>query len=385
MKGKRILFVGNTAWSMFNFRMNIMDSIVNSGGEVIVVAPEDEYAVKIRERGISFISIKLDSKGTSPIKDLSLLVQLYRIYSRLAPDFIFHYTIKLNIFGSFAAGRLGIKNIAFVTGAGQAFSEVNFLTKIVKMLFRIALRYPEEVWFLNNDDYNLFVSNGIVSNDKCKILPGEGINTRVFDTDKPVNEKFKTFLFFSRLLWAKGVGIYVDAARGLKAVNPELEFHLLGFVDSDNPESVTKDQLDIWVEEGVVSYFGATANVRTFIESADCVVLPSFYREGIPRTLLEAASLKRPIITTDNVGCRDVIEDYVTGYLCRVKDVTDLFNKMEMMSLLSFEERSKMGNKAREKIKAEFEESIIVDIYKSTLDRLFLGQQEPLLEKNELF
>src|SRR2546428_11320836 len=189
---KKILFVCNTSWGVFNFRLGLIKTLQKAGFEVHVLAPEDKTSYFLKEEGVHFHSIYIDNKGTSPIKDFSLLCKLYKIYKKISPDLIFHYTIKPNIYGSIAAKLANIKSIAFVTGAGHAFNKSEgWLSLIVEKLFSFALNFPVRVWFLNKEDTNLFVDKGLVDSYKVEILPSEGINTEFFIPENSVRKSDK--------------------------------------------------------------------------------------------------------------------------------------------------------------------------------------------------
>jgi glycosyltransferase involved in cell wall biosynthesis len=178
------------------------------------------------------------------------------------------------------------------------------------------------------------------------------------------------FLLIARMLWEKGVGEYVEAARIIKEKYDNVEFQLLGFLDVENRSAISREQMTQWVESGYVNYLGVTDDVQSFIAKADCIVLPSFYREGTPRTLLESASMAKPIITTDNVGCRDVVDDGVNGYICKPKDAKDLAEKIEMFLNLDDEIIHTMGQKSREKMIKEYDEKIVIKKYFEIIEKL---------------
>ncbi len=368
--GKKIFFVGNTAWSMYNFRLDVIKALKYLGHEVTVVAPEDGWEKHIIESGIPFIPIQIDNKGTSPFKDLKLLYCLLSIYRKNKPDLIFHYTIKPNIYGSLAARLCKIKSIACVTGAGSVFIKNNLVTKVVIWLFRFSFRFPSEVWFLNQEDKDLFRRYGLVSNKQMRLLPGEGIDIVKFQNREGHNaEKSNNLviLFVGRLLWDKGVGEFVEVARAIRKKWPHVHFKLLGFLDVQNPSAISKEQMNQWVSEGIVTYLGVSKDVRPAMLEADCVVLPS-YREGLPRTLLEAACLEKPVITTDVPGCREVVEDEITGFLCRPKDARDLQEKIEKMIRVGKLIRNEMGKAGRRRVREKYEMKIIIEKYKDTIN-----------------
>ena len=365
-----IVFSGNTSWSMYNFRLGVMKHFLNSGYKVCVVAPEDKYTAQIKAAGIEFIPVKnLKRSGNNPLKDLVLFFEYLKIYKFLKPDFIFHYTIKPNIYGALAAKISNIKNISITTGLGYAFSNKGLLYYFVKYLYKLSLSYPLEVWFLNNDDRIIFIKNKIVTAGKSYLLPGEGIDTNFF---KPPAIYFEsevtTFILISRMLYDKGIKEYIDAIELLKEKGYSISCLLLGQIDNENPEAIAIETIIGWQNKGFITYLGQTTNVISYIAKTHAVVLPS-YREGVPRVLLEAASMGIPIITTRIPGCSDVVEDSINGFLCTVKNSIDLAEKMEKFILLSNKERIKMGIAGIKKMQENFEEKIIIDIYKKKCEQ----------------
>jgi glycosyltransferase involved in cell wall biosynthesis len=232
------------------------------------------------------------------------------------------------------------------------------------------LKKATEVWFLNQEDAEVFSRRRLVSAEKIKILPGEGINTEYFfpQTHRPVaRSKAFQFLMGTRLLKSKGVGIYVEAARILKNKNRDIRFELIGFFEKHHPDSITEHELKYWQKKGIIHYSGFARDVRPFLRQADCFIFPSFYHEGIPRCLLEAAAMEIPIITSRNTGCREVVEDGRNGFLCAVNDVKDLVRKMEDMISLPAAERAEMGRSGRAIVMEKFDVRKILLEYDKTL------------------
>jgi glycosyltransferase involved in cell wall biosynthesis len=232
------------------------------------------------------------------------------------------------------------------------------------------------VFFQNEDDRKIFIDAGLVDGSKTERIPGSGVDlSRFVPTDnKRGSEDAPIFLLIARLLWDKGVGEFVEAARLIRAHHPSVRFQLLGFLDVANPSAVSRLAVETWVAEGVIEYLGTTDDVRPFIGMADCVVLPSFYREGVPRSLLEAAAMGKPVITTDATGCRDTVDDGLTGFLCRPRDGQDLSEKMLCLLQMSVVERQEMGMRAREKMVQEFDEKIVIERYFAVLDKLSISE-----------
>jgi len=370
---KTIALVSNTAWYLYNLRLGVIHFLQSKGFDLLVIAPHDDFMTLLAKENCKTVSVEMDRRGTNPLSDVVLMRRLHKIYRDHKPDFIIHYTIKPNVYGSLAAKAAGIPSIAVVSGLGYAFSGRGWLYKIVARLMKTAFAFAKEVWFVNKDDRDLLLQANIVSKEKTVQLPGEGINTEKFaPIPKPSSSETFVFLMSARLLWEKGVGVFVEAARQLKPKYPHAEFQLLGFLTDDETIGVTKTQVETWEAEGIVKYLGTTSNVIPFLANADCILLPSFYREGVPRTLLEAASMAKPIITTDNVGCRDVVDDGVTGFLVKPNNSADLTEKMERMLNLSEAERRNMGMKAREKVIREFDEQFVLKEYDAMLTRFGL-------------
>lgn len=335
----------------------------NLGYEIIAVAPLDDYSSRFASHGIQFNAMPMDNQGTNPFKDSLLILRFVQIFLKLKPDCILSYTPKCNIYAGLAARLLHIKIINNVSGLGTSFIRENLITNIVKSLYMVAFKKSTKVFFQNKDDLQLFIDNGLVKKELTGLLPGSGVDIQRFSPVKSnsVNNKF-VFLLVARMLKDKGIIEFVEAARLLKKQYPAIECQLLGFLDVKNSSAITATEMQAWVNEGIINYLGVSDQVIDYLHLADCVVLPS-YREGTPRSLLEAASVGKPIITTDAVGCREVVDDGVNGFLCEPRSVDDLKLKMEKMLLLSEEERLEMGKNSRQKMITEFDETIVINKY----------------------
>jgi len=358
----RIVIACNTSWNLVNFRSGLIRALVAAGYEVIALAPQDTYSSQLARLGCRFIAMPMDNNGTHPGRDLMLLVRYIRVLRSLQPGAYLSYTVKPNIYGSMAAHWLKIPVVNNIAGLGTAFIKGGWLNRVVRRLYRAALYRSARVFFQNSDDRHLFISGGLVAAEKTDTLPGSGIDLQKFVPHEFPAEPPVRFLLVARMLWDKGVGEFVAAARILKQRNLNVECYLLGFLDSENPVAVSAGQIDEWEREGVVSYLGTSDDVAEQVNKASCVVLPS-YREGLPRALLEAAAMARPIVATDAVGCRDVVNDGMSGYLCRLRDPEDLADKMEQIAALSPAERRAMGLRGRAKVEREFDEKIVIQRY----------------------
>ena len=377
---KKILISLNTAWNLLNFRAGLIDGLIRSGYEVVAVAPKDEYVVKLELLGCRFVHLEMDNQGTHPIRDLLLLWRYFRLLKNEKPDLCLFYTVKPNVYGSLASRLCGIPFINNVSGLGAVFIQGGWLRRFVSALYRLAFRNSNRVFFQNRDDLGLFLENKLVKVVLTDVLPGSGINLHRFtptdDADrKSFNSAFR-FLLIARMLKDKGVVEFVNAAQLLKESGVKAEFCLLGFLDVQNPAAISSEQMKEWTDQGFVKYLGVSDDVREHIASADCIVLPS-YREGTPRTLLEAAAMGKPIITTNVVGCKEVVEHGVNGFLCEVKNAQDLALKIKEMLLLSDDQRRLMGENGRLKMEKEFDEKIVIQKYLQAIDLALLGQRAP--------
>lgn len=357
-----LVLSSNTAWSLYNFRVGIIRALIGQYSRVVIIAPWDEFSLRLRDMGCEVYDIDMDNKGSSPIADAKTLLVYRKMYRALQPDLALHFTIKPNIYGALAARSLGVPCVNMVTGLGTAFIHDSWLTRIVERLYKLSQSWPRKVFFQNTDDLGMFVERRLVLAEKAERLPGSGINLAQFTAAPPARNSAPVFLLIARMLKDKGVVEYVEAARMVKVRHPQVRFQLLGQLGVANRTAILREQVEEWVTEGVAEYLGETDNVVPYIANADCIVLPS-YREGISRTLLEAAAMARPIVTTDVTGCREVVDDGETGYLCKVKDPADLANKLERILMLSSEQRAEMGRKGREKIQREFDEQIVIRRY----------------------
>jgi glycosyltransferase involved in cell wall biosynthesis len=319
----------------------------------------------MRELDVERIPVCIDRSGLNPWSDLKLFMKYRGLLKRLRPHAYLGYTIKPNIYGSLAAASLGIPSIPNVSGLGTAFIGGGPLQQVVTGLYRIGFRRAPVVFFQNAEDRQLFVDRRIVRTDQARVLPGSGVDLERF-VPAPPPKGPPSFLLVARLLRDKGVIEFVEAARLLHSILPGARFQLLGPIDPGNRTAISRAQLDGWVEEGMIDYLGTTDDVRPFIAAASAVVLPS-YREGLPRSLLEAAAMARPMIAADVPGCRDVVEDGVNGYLCAVRDAASLAGTMRCLAELPIAQRLAMGEAARRKVQERFSEELVVDAYLDVL------------------
>lgn len=370
-ESRAIVFAANTSWNLFNFRANIIIALRDMGFRIVAFAPRDDYSASLEKLGVQLIDVNFKSAAISPVRDALLWFKYFRLLRAFRPAAFLGFTIKPNIYGSVAARLLRIPVINNVSGLGTAFMRKGLIMSIATVLYRLAFRRSAIVFFQNDEDRQLFLSARVVNPECAQLLPGSGVDLKRFQSAPlPVGKPF-TFLLNARLLWDKGIQEYVDAAVLVRRHHPTVRFQILGFTGVDNRTSVPRSLLDRWTEEGLVQHLGATADVRPFIIEADCIVLPS-YREGLPRALLEASAMGRPIIATDVPGVREVVEDGKTGLLCPVRSASELAAAMLTMIAMPLTERRAMGLAGRDKVEREFDITEVTGRYVEAVERCLI-------------
>ena len=361
----RILIVVNSAWNVVNFRLGLIEGLESQGYHPIVAAPSDIDLSSIKALGCEFHNVGVQPQSLNPLNDLGFMLELFFLMRKTNVVACLFFTAKPNIFGGFCASLWGLHFINNISGLGSIFIENGLLSKVLVFLYKLALKRSSCVFFQNQDDRELFLQKKIVKFEQTQLLPGSGVNLQKFQPSGKSRDMDQTpfsFVLIARLIKDKGVVEYIEASKLVSKSHPFVQFKLLGFLGVQNPTAISTEQMSEWEKLPFIHYSGSTEDVRPFIEESDCVVLPS-YREGTPKVLLEAAAMGKPIITTDVPGCREVVEDQLTGFLCEVKSAQDLAQKMCQMIELSVEQRAKMGRLGRLKIEKQFSEKIVVDRY----------------------
>lgn len=366
----KIAFIGNSDVSICNYRHELITELLNEGHEVSIISPYGPMYDELIEEGCTLHETKLDRHGTNPIKDLKLMRQYKKILKEISPDYVFTYTIKPNIYGAMACKKLKIPCIANITGLGTAVENGGLIQKITVMLYKIAFKKIQTVFFQNQENMQFFIDRKLYT-DKHKLLPGSGVNLSRFTPYEYPNDDVVEFVFISRLMKEKGIDQYLEAAEYIKKKYPNTKFHICGFC-----EDAYKDKMEALTSSDTVVYHGMVKNIETVLENVHCTVHPTYYPEGLSNVLLESCACARPIITTDRAGCREVVVDGVNGFVVKQKDSADLTAKLEKFLSLSYEEKRAMGLAGRDKVEKEFDRNIVIRAY---LNEIVAEEKEKVL------
>lgn len=361
MAKKNVLILGNSHLAVFKFRGELIEQLIADGHNVTVCFPNGPFGEgekNAQEYGCQFIENKMDRRGTNPIKDLFIIKKYCSVIKQVEPDVVLAYTVKPDVYGGIACRMMNVPFIPNITGLGKGLDEGGLVQKITVLLYKAAIKKAECVFFQNTSDKAFFDTNKIIYK-KGIILPGSGVNLERFQPlPYPKENEPIRFIYVARVMKAKGIEQFFDAAREIKKLYPDTEFHICGFCEEDY-----KDILEEKVRLGEVIYHGLVDDVKTYEMNCHCIVLPSFHPEGISNVLLEGAACARPLITTDHAGCKETVDDGVTGFIVKQRDSRDLIEKMIKFIELPYEKKVLLGVMGRKKIESTFSRQIVVDEY----------------------
>ena len=357
----KILIITNHSYMLYRFRRELIETL-SKDHEVVLSMPFVGHEEDFQAMGLKCINTEVDRRGINCANDAKLFLTYRRLLKEEKPDMVLTYSIKPNIYAGMACHLAGIPYCVNVQGLGTAFQRAG-LAQFVTMLYRIALKGAKVVFFENVGGAEEFTTRRIVPEGKIRILPGAGINLERYAlTGYPENERIR-FLYMGRIMKEKGVDELFAAMRRLHGeMGDKVQFDLVGFFDDDY-----EAQVQSMVDEGIAVFHGFQTEPRPYYAAADCIVMPS-YHEGLSNVLLEAAAIGRPVITCDIHGCKETVDDGISGLLCQVKDEEDLYLKMRRMAELSRGEREGMGLAARRKVERDFEKYMVVQ---KTMDAVF--------------
>jgi len=362
----KILFFANTDWYLYNFRLALAKYLRAQDLEIVLLSPVGPYGELLRAEGFRWIGLEMNRRSLNPGRELGLIRRIAAVYAAEKPDIVHHFTIKCVVYGSLIARWQGIRNrVNAVTGLGYVFSAGGFRARLLRPLVRRLIKAALDgdgacVILQNRDDVAAFAASGVASKDRTHLILGSGVDISRY-RPQPLRSSaaLMKVVLASRLLWDKGIGEYIEAARLLREEGLAVEFLLAGSPDPGNPASVSPRQVAKWEKDGAITYLGHVSDMPRLLSEIDVAVLPS-YREGAPRSLLEAAACALPIVTTDVPGCREVVEHGLNGLLVPARDAVGLADAIRYL-YENPAERLRMGQAGRVKALAHFDQRIVFE------------------------
>lgn len=372
-----IAFVNNNLTGLIHFRLDVMMHFAECGYKVVAIAPSDNQLQGDVPDEITFIPVELARTSTNPVSDLKFFLSLRRILGEVKPDYVFFYTIKPNIYGTFAARSLGIHSSMMMAGLGYTFSNNNMASRLARQLYKLVIKLSDSVMLLNQSNYDTLVQMKICDNEKFVLLKGgEGVNLDRYQCQSNDSEVSK-FLFVGRLLREKGIFDFVEAAKLVKQRKLEAQFLVAGGLDEAFPDSMTQAELDALVKDGVIKYLGTVDMTKLLMQSGIVIAIPSYYSEGLNRSLMEGCATSKPIITTTQPGCKETVKDGVNGFLVPVRDPKALADAMLRYLNLDKESKVRMAFESRRMAETLFDVRDVIKVYDCLVQRFIetnLGQ-----------
>lgn len=369
-QGRKILFCDNVLWGLVNFRGSVIRHFVQQGDDVVLVAPQDDESIMKVDipEGVRYIPVRLNRCSRNPFTDLIYCAHLYRIYRKEHPDYIFHYTIKPNVYGSIAARLAGINCTGMVAGLGYGLLGDGMLSRLLAVMYRYAFKYVSSIFVLNKFNYQYLLDHKFCTSAQLRLFKGgEGVDLSAYPYVREESGSPVVFLMVGRVLYDKGYREYVQAAKIVKQQYPDVRCQLLGMLDETYPAHVDEEELKRDVEEGTIEYLASTNDVMQYLgRSGVVVVLPSYF-EGLSRSLMEACAVGRPIIATDIPGCRETVDEGKNGFLVKVKDSSSLAEGMLRYLSLSDAEKQAFSRHSRKKAEETFDVRQVIKEYEKDL------------------
>jgi len=356
--GKRVLILSNHFITLYNFRKELIKTLIDAGNTVFISIPKSDNNMYFSNMGCKIIETTVDRRGINPIRDFFLILTYVRMMKKINPDIVFSYTIKPNIYGCMASKFTNNKQVSNITGTGATFLTNTIVSKIAKFLYKISLRNSHKVFFQNSGDKEFFVKNKMVKNN-WGLLPGSGVNLEEFVyCEIPYGDEIN-FIFIGRVMKVKGIDEYLECAKRIKKIYENANFYVAGFIEEEKYKKII-EELN---KSGIIKYIGFQKNIKYWIKKSHCTILPSHGGEGVPNVLLETAAIGRACIASDINGSREVVNDKLTGFLFKQGDVDDLVDKVDNFIKLKLEDKVKMGLAGRIKVEQEFNRKMVIDAY----------------------
>lgn len=357
-KSKKVLILVNRDFVLYNFRLELVERLLAEHYDVLIALPYGEKVDELIQMGCRFYPIEIDKRGKNPFKDMGLMWQYQRLFRQIKPDMILTYTTKVNIYAGLLAGRKRIPYLMNISGLGTAVENEGALQKLMIMLYRRSAKHAECLFFQNEENREFFEKNRMYSG-RQQLIPGSGVNLkRWYLMEYPEDSKCVEFLFIARVIKEKGIEEYLAAAEQIHEEYPNTVFHVLGPCDGDY-QNILKEQ----EARGIIRYHGMVRDTRPYLKHAHCTIHPSYYPEGISNVLLESAACGRPVITTDRSGCRETVEDGVSGYVFEPRNRSQLIDCVRRFMEMDHASKRQMGLMGRKKMEREFDRRIVIDAY----------------------
>lgn len=359
----RVLILANSDGGLYKFRKELIQKLIKKY-EVYISLPNGDFIPKLQELGCKFIETPISRRGTNPVTDFKLLMKYKGIIKNIKPDVVLTYTIKPNIYGGITCRMVNLPYISNITGLGSAVESGGLMQKITLNLYKIALKNAGCIFFQNRENREFFKKKKVI-NSKHRLIPGSGVNLEDYPLLSYPPDDIIHFMFIGRVMKAKGIDQYLDAASYIIKKHPDTRFHVVGYC-----EEAYEDKLKEMQQKDIVHYHGMQSDVRDFYRISHCTIHPTYYPEGLSNVLLESAASGRPIITTNRSGCRETVHDGVNGYLVEQKNSQDLIDKVEKFLGLSFGDKKAMGMAGRRKVEDNFDRQIVIDAYMEEIENV---------------
>lgn len=354
---EKVLLVSNVTAGLVSFRSELIEKL-SEQYDVIVLAQDNGRKERLEELGAKVLPVEMDRHGTNPLKELQLMSFYQEQIREIQPKIVLTYTIKPNIYAGMAAASLGVPYVANITGLGPAVENGGVLQKITIPLYRRGLKHAQKVFFQNTSNLEFMLQHHMAQEGQYDLLPGSGVNLKKYTLQPYPQGETVDFVFISRVMKAKGIDQYLEAAKVIRARHPETRFHVCGGCEGDYEEI-----LRALNDDGTILYHGRVEDISGMHRQCACTIHPTYYPEGMSNVLLEACACGRPILTTDRPGCREIVDDGVNGFVVKQKDSDDLIEKIEKFLSLTWEERREMGLAGRRKVEREFDRQIVIEKY----------------------
>ena len=363
---KKILILANKDMTLLYFRKELIEKLVSEKNDVTVCFPKSDKVSEFINMGCKFIDIKMDRRGTNPVKDMGIIFNYLKILKETKPDVVLTFTIKPNLYGGFACRIRKIPYIANITGLGTALQNEGLLQKLTIFLYHIAFK-KIKCCFMQNEDNMKFFEKHKIADGKRVLLPGSGVNLEKYKLlEYPKENCDLEFLFIGRIMKEKGIDLYIETAKYIKSKYKNTKFHVIGYCEQDYEQKLNDLQ-----NQGIIIYHGKQDDMIPFYKLSCCTIHPTYYPEGMSNVLLESAASGRPVITTDKPGCREIVDEGVTGFIVKSQDIETLKIAVEKFINMPYEEKVNMGLAGRRKVEKEFDRNIVIDAYIKEINGIY--------------